>query len=69
MEAFFFRPPIVFLITIVTLLAAGWLGSWLRQKVSLDEKQREDFLTGSRLDPYTARSAHRLQLLDGIEPL
>src|SRR3569623_371135 len=43
MEAFFFRPPIVFLITIVTLLAAGWLGSWLRQKVSLDEKQREDF--------------------------
>jgi hypothetical protein len=43
MEAFFFRPPIVFLITVVTLLAAGWLGSWLRRKVSLDEKQREDF--------------------------
>jgi len=43
MEAFFFRPPIVFLITVVTLVAAGWLGSWLRQKMSLDKRQREDF--------------------------
>jgi hypothetical protein len=43
MEAFFFRPPVVFLVTVAALLAAGWLGSWLRRKVSLDEKQRDDF--------------------------
>ena len=43
MEAFIFRPPVVFVITVVALLAAGWLGAWLRRKTSLDEKQREDF--------------------------
>jgi len=51
MEAFFFRPPVVFLITVAALLAAGWFGSWLRRKMSLDEKQRDDFslILGSAL--------------------
>lgn len=43
MDTLFFRPTTVFLVTVVVLLGAGWLGTWLRRKASLDEKHRDDF--------------------------
>ncbi|MBN9086535.1 MAG: hypothetical protein J0J01_06475 [Reyranella sp.] len=43
MDTIFFRPVSVFLFTLVALLVAGWLGSWLRRRAGLDEKQQEDF--------------------------
>ena len=43
MDAILFRPPAVFLLTLVALFVAAWTGAWLRRKVGLDEKQREDF--------------------------
>src|SRR3954447_7376399 len=43
METLAFRPPAVFLLTLVALLLAAWLGSWLRRRLSFDEKHRDDF--------------------------
>ncbi|HEY4166160.1 MAG TPA: hypothetical protein VGM96_05265 [Reyranella sp.] len=43
MDSLLFRPVTVFAITVVTLLVAAWIGSWLRGRASLDEKQRDDF--------------------------
>lgn len=43
METILLRPATVFLFTLLALTAAGWLGSWLRRRLSLDEKQRDDF--------------------------
>ncbi|HEY2875119.1 MAG TPA: hypothetical protein VGJ56_24550 [Reyranella sp.] len=43
MESTLFRPPVVFVITLVVLLGAGMLGAWLRRRTDLDEKQRDDF--------------------------
>jgi hypothetical protein len=43
MDAIVFRPIMVFLFALFALLAAAWLGSWLRRKLILEEKQREDF--------------------------
>jgi hypothetical protein len=43
MDSFVFRPPAIFLLTLVGLLLAAWLGSWLRRRLSFDEKHRDDF--------------------------
>jgi hypothetical protein len=43
MDTLLFRPPAVFVLTLVALLLAAWLGSWLRRRLSLDEKQQDDF--------------------------
>ena len=43
MTVFLLRPLTVFLLMLVGLLAAAWLGSRLRRIVNFDEKQREDF--------------------------
>src|SRR3954464_8201832 len=40
------RPPhplTIFLVTLVALLLAAWIGSWLRRRHDLNERQREDF--------------------------
>jgi hypothetical protein len=42
-ETVLLRPATVFLFTVVALTAAGWLGSWLRRRLRLDERQRDDF--------------------------
>ncbi|MBS0525459.1 MAG: hypothetical protein JSS04_17650 [Proteobacteria bacterium] len=43
MAALLLQPLPVFAITLVGLLIAAWLGSWIRSRASLDEKQRDDF--------------------------
>jgi hypothetical protein len=43
MDVILFRPVTVFLFTLAALLAAAWLGAWLRRRAGLDEKQRDDF--------------------------
>jgi hypothetical protein len=43
MEELFFRPLVIFVLTLVALLVAAGLGAWLRRRFSLDEKQRDDF--------------------------
>lgn len=43
METILLRPVTVFLFTLVALTAAGWLGSWLRRRLKLDDRQRDDF--------------------------
>ena len=37
------RPIAIFAITLVVLLFAAWLGAWVRRRIGLDEKQRDDF--------------------------
>src|SRR4051812_44090189 len=43
MDTLVFRPPAIFLLTLVALLLAAWLGSWLCRRLSFDEKHRDDF--------------------------
>jgi hypothetical protein len=43
MEAILLRPITVFAVTLVALLVAAWIGTRLRRRSGLDEKQREDF--------------------------